>query len=324
VTRETPAATPLTRSQRVLFRLMLALLAVVRRSPDKPLYRAAFGLGRGLALFMPARRELVRSNLQRVCAWLDANDMASPRIARAARDAGALDRLVRDAFGHWVLGYVEAALGPSYSGPELARRIVASDPETSRAALTLPGPGKPGPVHMSMHFGAVDLSALYGARVAGLPLTGPMEEVASPLARAYFDHVRGELGVTIVPLGEAAEALIAAVSRGEAIGLVADRNIVGRGSLVQLFGGPVRLPVGPALLAVRSGTPLYLEAIERTKPGEWVGHTVALRAPGGADRRTAVQAILEQEVRAFERIIGHAPEQWTTLFFPIWEDEPER
>jgi KDO2-lipid IV(A) lauroyltransferase len=174
---------------------------------------------------------------------------------------------------------------------------------------------------MAMHFGSVDLSAIYGARVGSLPVTGPMEFVASPLARAWFEHVRNALEVTIVPVGEAAAALTSALRRGEAVGLVADRNIAGSGVAVELFGAPARLPIGPAVLAVQTGAPLYLEAIERTAPGEWLGHTVRLRAEPGVTRREATRSILEQEARAFERIIGRAPEQWTTLFFPIWEDE---
>ena len=110
-------------------------------------------------------------------------------------------------------------------------------------------PGQPGPIHMAMHFGSVDLSAIYGARVGPLPLTGPMEFVEAPLARAYFDRVRNDLDVTIVPLDNAAEALTGALERGEAVGIVADRNIVGRGTLVELFGGPMRLPIGPAMLS---------------------------------------------------------------------------
>ncbi|MGD8486249.1 MAG: hypothetical protein PVH07_06370 [Chloroflexota bacterium] len=307
--------------QKTVFRLLLWGLWLGRRLPDKPLYRAAFAVGAGLYLLMPERRRLVRHNLRRVVDWLVANDLASPRVARAARDARSLDRLVRDTFGHWVVTYAEAALAPRYSGEELARRFVAAYPEVSAAALSVPAPGEPGPIHMAMHFGSVDLSAIYGARVGPLPLTGPMEFVASPLARAYFDRVRFELEVTIVPLDRAAEALTAALARGEAVGIVADRNIGGRGVEAELFGAPLRLPIGPALLSVQTGAPLYLEAIERTGLGEWLGHTILLRPEPGAGRREATRQILEQETRAMERIIARAPEQWTTLFFPIWEDE---
>jgi lauroyl/myristoyl acyltransferase len=75
------------------------------------------------------------------------------------------------------------------------------------------------------------------------------------------------------------------------------------------------------MLAVQTGASLYLEAIERTALGAWLGHTIALRPAPGATRREATRQIVEQEARAMERIIARAPEQWTTLFFSIWEDE---
>jgi lauroyl/myristoyl acyltransferase len=76
------------------------------------------------------------------------------------------------------------------------------------------------------------------------------------------------------------------------------------------------------MLSVATGAPLYLEAIERSG-GDWLGHTIALRPEPGAKRREAVRQLIEQEVRAMERVIARAPEQWTTLFFPIWEDQEE-
>ena len=318
-----PPGPPLNLFQKVVFRILMSGLWLGRKLPDQPLYRSAFAIGSGLYLLLPERRRLVRSNLRRVVDWLVANDMASARVRRAAVDERSLDRLVRDCFGHWVVTYLEAAIGPRYSGEELERRFVPVYPDVSAEALSVPEPGQPGPIHMAMHFGSVDLSALYGARVGPLPLTGPMEFVESPLARAYFDRVRHELDVTIVPLGDAATALTDALERGEAVGIVADRNIVGRGTPVKLFGRPVRLPIGPAMLSVQTGAPLYLEAIERSDAGHWLGHTIALRPEPGAKRREATRQIIEQEARAMERVIARAPEQWTTLFFPIWEDEEE-
>jgi KDO2-lipid IV(A) lauroyltransferase len=305
----------------VALRLLLLILAVAQRLPDRPIYRVAFAVGAGLSLLMPGRRALARHNLARVCDWLDAAGMATPRVHAAARDGRALDRLVRATFGHWVLSYVEAALAPRYSAADLLARVRAADAAASREALAAPPPGGVGVIHMAMHFGSVDLSAVYGARLSPLPVTGPMEYVTAPLARAYFEHVRKALGVTIVPIGDAARALTAALRRGEAVGVVADRNIVGSGIAVELFGAPARLPVGPAVLSLQTGAPLYLDAIERTSPGEWLGHTVPLRPAPGLTRREATRSILDQEARAFERIIARAPEQWTTLLFRIWDDE---
>ena len=321
---EVPPAPPLGLAGRIAFRLMLAVLWLARRLPDRPIYRIAWMVGAGLSLAMPERRSQVRRSLQRICDWLVANDLASSRVRAAARDPRAMDRLVRSTFGHWVVSYAEAALGPSYSGAELKRRFVVVDSDASGEAVARRPPGVVGPIHMAMHFGSVDLSALYGARVGELPVTGPMEFVTAPLARAWFDHVRYELGVTIVPIGDAARHLVAALERGEAVGVVADRNVVGSGASVQLFGAPARLPIGPAILSIQTGAPIYLQAIERTGPGQWLGHTVRIVTPPGLSRREATRAILEQEARAFERIVARAPDQWTTLFFPIWSDEGAR
>jgi KDO2-lipid IV(A) lauroyltransferase len=302
---------------------LLAGLALLRRLPDRPVYRAAYTLGAGCSLVMPRRRARTRANLERVCRWLDQQGRASPRVAAAVRDPRALDRLVRASFGHWLLGYAESAMAPRYSAAELRARFVPADAPASREALAPRAPGDVGVIHMSLHFGSVDLSALYGTRVGALPVTGPMEVVRDPFARAVFEHLRGELGVTIVPVGEAAEALSAAIRRGEAVGLVADRNITGSGASVELFGAPARLPIGPAVLSVQTGAPLYLQAIERTSPGAWLGHTIAIRAQPGLSRREAIRALLEAEARAFERVVARAPEQWTTLSFPIWTDEDD-
>ena len=316
-----PPAPPLSFGQKLAFRLLLSALGLARRLPDKPLYRVVYAIGSGLYLVMPVRRDQVRSNLRRVCDWLVQEDMAIPRVAAAAADAAALERLVRATFGHWAVTYAEAALGARYSGAELRERIFLLNPEVTQEALAVRPPGEVGPIQMAMHFGPVELSAMYGARVGSLPVTGPMELVEHPLARAYFNHVRGELGITIVPIEGAAQSLSATLMRGEAVGVVADRNFAGRGSQVDLFGAPIRLPIGPAVLSVQTGAPIYLQAIERTGSGTWAGHTVAIRPESGATRRAATRSILEQEARAFERIVARAPEQWTTLFFPIWNEE---
>lgn len=305
---------------RLAFRLLVGALHLVQRLPDRPIYRMAHSVGAGLYLVMPSRRALVRANLERTCRWLVDEGRAAPHVTAAVSDPRRLDRMVRAAFGHWIVTYVEAALAPRYSRDELRRRVRNMTPEATSRSLRKTPAGEVGPIHMSMHFGAVDLSALYGALVGAEPLTGPMEEVANPFARAYFAHVRRELAVTIVPLQGAAKELKQRVERGEAIGAVADRLIVGSGRPVDLFGAPVRMPIGPAVLSIQTGGTLYLQALQRTRVGEWDAHTVAIRAEEGLTRKAAVGSILEQEMRAFERLVAKTPEQWSTAMFPIWDD----
>lgn len=299
-------------------RLLVALAAVLRRLPDRPLHRAAHLVGGLLYRVQPARRRLVRANLLRVCRYLVEHDLAGPRAAAAAHDGQALDRLVRDAFGHYIRSYLEVAILPSYGSAARLSRMTADDAEM--AAQAFPA-GRSGPlILISLHFGAVEIPGLWVTRRLGLRITSPMETVGDPDMQAYFERSRGETGLNVIPLAGAAAALRAALEHNETIALVADRAIGGNGSTVELFGAPARLPAGPALLALESGAPAWLVATRRHGWGEYRSRLERIDLPTQGTRRERLSGFLAAEARAFERAIAEAPEQWWTLFFPIWED----
>ena len=261
----------------------------------------------------------MRANLGRVCGWLDANGMASPRVRGAARDAGKLDALVRDAFGHWLVTYVESAMAARYDAAALRSRVELADVVVAERSLAASEQGDPGRIFLGLHFGAVEIAALYAARVGHVPVSGPMERVSDPAMREYFERVRSTLGVTLVQMSDAATELSAALARGEAVAIVADRTISGQGSRVELFGAPARLPGGGAVLAVESGARIIFLAVQRTRPGHWRARVEEFAIPVEGSRRERVRAVLEAQARTFERFIADAPEQWWTLFFPIWD-----
>ena len=60
------------------------LAAVLRRLPEGPLNRAAELIGGLLYRVQPARRRLVRANLQRVVEYLSANGMGGEVVTAAA------------------------------------------------------------------------------------------------------------------------------------------------------------------------------------------------------------------------------------------------
>ena len=87
----------------------------------------------------------------------------------------------------------------------------------------------------------------------------------------------------------------------------------------ELLGGIARMPVGPAVLAVESGAPVFAIGVVRTGLGAWSSHIERLEVPATGTRRERLAAVLDAQARAFERIIALAPEQWWACFFPIWE-----
>jgi KDO2-lipid IV(A) lauroyltransferase len=312
--RTMAAARRPTLGQRLTAGALIAFVQLLRRLPDGFVYRVAWSVGRALPWVMRGRRRLVRDNLSWVVRWLDANGL------RQGSERRHLDQLVLDAFGHWVVGYAEAAIAPRYTADELRARVRLETPELVERALAPAGPGEPGRLYVSLHLGSLDLAGVFAARLGALPVVAPMETVSNPALAAYFQRTRTELGVQPIPAAGAAPALRAALGQGKAVGLVADRVVTGQGARVDLFGAPARLPVGPALLAVESGAPLYVLAMRREALGRWVGRIELIRPPAEGAKRERIEAVLEQQARTFERMVADAPEQWWTLLFPIWED----
>ncbi len=88
----------------------------------------------------------------------------------------------------------------------------------------------------------------------------------------------------------------------------------------ELFGAPAQLPLGPAMLAVESGAPVYVVGARRSGVGRYRGRMVPVAVPADGNRRERVTATMAAIAEAFERIIEDAPEQWWAVFFPIWPD----
>ena len=207
-------------------------------------------------------------------------------VARALFDAGA-DRAARGG-GPGVrrlAGNLRRVVGPELPEPEfqaLLRRAVRSYARYWMEAFRLPSRS-----HEQIRAGfTLKRSELLGADVAArrgsivaLPHAGnwdaagawvaaqgwPIVTVAERLRPAsLFDRFlafRESLGMEILPLtgGQRPplDVLAEKLAEGYIVPLLADRDLSARGVEVSFFGGRTRMPAGPALLALRTGAPLY-------------------------------------------------------------------
>ena len=109
---------------------------------------------------------------------------------------------------------------------------------------------------------------------------------------------------------------------GRAVGIVGDRDIAGGGMHRRRSSAPpARLPVGPACSPWSSGRRSTWRPSGGSR-GALPGRS-SRRCRGAARRaarRARVEALLAERGAAFERLIALAPEQWWTVFFPIWPD----
>ena len=263
----------------------------------------------------PDRAAQARRNLRRVAAALDARAEGSPRVRAAARDPAALERLVLAAFRHDARYYLEVLRVPTLTPEVFARRVVIETPDTVEAAFA-----GGAVIFISAHFGPIELPALYLANRSGRTFVAPMETIDDPPLQGWFERTRGRLGVRIVGLREARRALLAAVRAGDAIGIVADRDVAGGGLEVPLFGAPAPMPIGPALIAIETGAPVFAVGVRRLSDGRVAGRLLAVPVATEGTRRDRISATLTAVAAAFESLIADAPEQWSAAFFPIWRD----
>ena len=295
---------------------------LVCRLPEAPLRGAAEVVGMVWYLVAPRRRGQARRNLRRIAASLATGGRASGSVQAAARSRLGLERLVLAAFRHLGRYYLEVARGPAFARERVSARIEDRAPgpleELVAAGLGRGGPGK-GVILVGLHLGALEFPSRLLAEL-GLRMTAPMEVIDNSALQAYFMRTRSHEGLRLIPQESARSELLTVLERGEAVGLVSDRVVRGRGIPASLFGHPVRFAAGAALLAVETGAPVYSAAVWRVGGGRYEGRMVRLEVPREGERAARIRGFLEAEAAAFESFIAVAPEQWWSIFFPIWPD----
>jgi len=141
-----------------------------------------------------------------------------------------------------------------------------------------------------------------------------------------FLAMRAALGVKLMPLtgeGGTYEFLRDHVNQGELVALLGDRDVAKSGMSNEFFGHRAALPIGPALLALDTGRPLFTCA-------PWYdGETMVItfdneiefdRTPvQGRERLRRAQEVTAQVLSNFEIHIAAHSSNWHQLQ-PIWPD----
>ncbi|HEX6401417.1 MAG TPA: phosphatidylinositol mannoside acyltransferase [Actinomycetota bacterium] len=139
-----------------------------------------------------------------------------------------------------------------------------------------------------------------------------------PLFELFLRH-RNELGMEIVDLGSehVGRQLTQQLERNRIVALVADRDLSGGGTEVEMFGRTRRMPAGPALLSLSAGAPLLATSIVTTPTG-WELRFRTVTAPRTGRRKEDVVALTRALAAEFERGIAESPSDWH-LFQPGWD-----
>jgi KDO2-lipid IV(A) lauroyltransferase len=285
---------------------------LVRVLPERPM-RRLFAAGAGLA----ARRggtgpDRLAANLRRVIG-------PEPSAADLAR-------LTRAGMVSYARYFYEAFRLPAWP----AALVSAKFRLENEAELDAAAAAGDGVIIALPHAANWDLAGAW-ASLHGIPVTTVAERLKPEELFQRFLVFRRALGMEILPLTGGnrppLDVLTERVREGRVVVLLADRDLSARGIEVEFFGGRTRMPAGPAILALRTGAPLYALAAWNTPDGtsaRLIGPLTIDRGPGAASTSTGfadeVAALTQRVADALAEGIAAHPEDWHMLQ-PLWLDD---
>ncbi|HEY7223838.1 MAG TPA: phosphatidylinositol mannoside acyltransferase [Micromonosporaceae bacterium] len=151
----------------------------------------------------------------------------------------------------------------------------------------------------------------------GWPLTTVAERLKPEGLYQKFVDYRTSLGMEIVPTVGGARApldiLTERLGQARIVPLLADRDLSARGIEVRFFGGRTRMPAGPAMLALRTGAPLFVVSLwyEGLSSRGRVDGPIPMPENGPLDVR--VRALTQTIADLLARGIAEHPQDWHML-----------
>lgn len=175
-----------------------------------------------------------------------------------------------------------------------------------------------GIVFMTLHFGNWDLGAAVMA-LQGFPISAIADEFSNRRVNELVRGSREYLGMKIIPVGRVGPGILRALQNNDVVAMLVDIPDGEHGVEVEFFGSTIRVPDGPARIALRAGSSVV--AVTLPRPGRWSDRVTADVAavafePTG-DREHDVQALMQEVFRHLEGLVRRHPEQWY-IFRNLW------
>ena len=272
---------------------------LVRSLPEKFAYSTFEQIGVITLRRNGARMKRLRSNLQRVC---------------PDNDSAAMDQLMSAAVSSYMRYWCDTFRSPDWS----KERILATVTVTREDLLTTPMRDGRGVIVAVPHAGNWDHAGFYFCAM-GFPLVAVVEKLKPEALFHRFLEYRQNMGMEILSTESRSMATLMQRAReGALIALVSDRDLSRSGVDVDFFGYPARMPVGAALLAIRTGVPLITAQVSYTESGIHIEfNSVAIPTDGSDTER--VSQVVQKCADLFAAGIAKSPQDWHMLQ-RIWID----
>jgi len=287
------------------YRAFKAVQSVVERLPRSWAYALAVLAARFAWLFSPLARPRLDYNLRVACPELE-------------QDQRELRRLSWFNFRNHAKAYADLMLLPRTNVESMRQLLQVKGMEYLDEARAL---GK-GVLAVSCHMGSYEVvSAIWSATLA--PVSFFAEELEPRALFEWYRDTRARLGISVLTLDVGGIRRVLQALRDEEMVITAiDRDITGTGHVMPFFGRPAAIPLGPAGIARRLGTPLLPVYVTRLADDSYLAEATPLVTVDKTDDARADQVrATEKVLRRIETFIQAHPDQWHVPH-RIWEGSP--
>lgn len=170
------------------------------------------------------------------------------------------------------------------------------------------------------HAGNWDHAAAYFCST-GISITAVVERLKPEAIFKKFLAYRQSIGIEAISHREKTiPILMERLNQGKLVALVADRDMSRNGIEVNFLGGIAKMPAGPAILAIKSGSPLVTAYIRYLDEGIEITFDETIQLPSSGSEEEQIRIVTQSMADNFAKRIQDSPVDWHMLQ-RIWVDE---
>lgn len=243
---------------------------------------------------IPLRKKIIRKNLQIAFPELKSNE---------------INDLIKKIYFHNFLTFAELFLFEKLSEEQIKSLIKFDNPEIPTKIIN----DNLGAILLTAHFGNWELGAIAIALNIQRKLSIVYKKIRNPYIDAWLLKVRNRFNNSI-PLGISLKELILEIRNKSIIGLVADQRAPKDSKIsVKFFNTQITAYEGPATLAIKYNTPIYLVIAYRDQDFSYNCFFQQLVVDENSTETQKIEFITQEYYTLLENIIKKYPEQWFWL-----------
>ncbi len=223
--------------------------------------------------------------------------------------------IARRCFQNLILNFLECA---HFEKGKLLAKMEVEGWEHVENALR----GGKGAILVGGHLGNWEMAAVSFA-MRGYPIQVVARRIYIEALDRKLTEMRGRLGVRTLYREGSMRSMIRCLQNNQLLAILPDQDVKRvQGIFVDFFGRPAYTPVGPALLAIGSGSPLIVVRNIRRNGSPLLTIDPPVYAHRGAPRDEEVRRLVTHYTRRLEDFIREYPTQWVWTH-RRWRTRPE-